>query len=62
MEAFSQFKSESKPVKRWGKTTSEAAVSLKDTEMGGILWLYKSKKHCLNLMYELSALPYQQEI
>lgn len=62
VEVFSQFKSESRPVKRWDKTTSQAAVSLKDTEMGWILWLYKSKKHCLNLMYELSAQPYQQEI
>lgn len=62
VEAFSQLKSESRPVKRWDKTTNEVAVSLKDTEMGWILWLYKSKKHCLNLMYELSALPYQQEI
>lgn len=62
VEAFSQSKSESRPVKRWDKTTSEAVVTLKDSKMGWILWLHKSKKHCLNLMYELSALPYQQEI
>lgn len=62
VEAFSQFKSESRPVRRWDKTTNEAVVSLKDTEMGWILCLYKNKKQCLNLMYELNALPYEQEI
>ena len=31
-------------VKRWDKAPSQAEVSLKDTKMGWILWLYKNKK------------------
>lgn len=62
VEAFSQLKSQSTLVKRWHKTTSQVVVSLKDTKMGWICGYIRARNHYLNLMYELNAVPYQQEV